>query len=95
VKGITIPIEDLEKFKAFMTKASEQKAAVKLSGTSENALLEMELDGERISYPATEVSVERKLDEFPDSDILEVCRKYYNAIKSVVEECTLTFKDQS
>ena len=92
--GITVPIEDLEKFKAFMVKASEQKVAVKLSGTSKNAQLEMELNGERISYPATEVLVERKLDEFPDSDILEVCRNYYNAIKSVVEESTRTFNEQ-
>lgn len=93
VTGITIPIEDVEKVKAFMSRASKQKVAVKLSGKNKDALLEMELNGERISYPATEVLVERKLDEFPDSDILEVCQNYYNAIKSVAEECRRTFNE--
>lgn len=92
VTGITIPIEDVEKVQAFMSRASKQKVAVKLSGKNKDALLEMELNGERISYPATEVLVERKLDEFPDTDILEVCQNYYNAIKSVAEECRRTFK---
>ncbi|MFZ5905928.1 MAG: hypothetical protein ACOYVJ_00785 [Nitrospirota bacterium] len=93
VTGITIPTEDVKKVKAFMSRASIQKVAVKLSGMNKAALLEMELNGERISYPATEVLVERKLDEFADSDILEVCQNYYNAIKSVADECTRTFNE--
>jgi hypothetical protein len=33
----------------------------------------------------------RKIDEFPDEDIISVCRRYLQGLESLVDECEKTF----
>ena len=49
--------------------------------------MEMQIDGEWVSYEGAEVLAIRELPEFPNENILEVCARYYNAIERVVAAC--------
>ncbi len=67
------------------------RKVVKLSGTTKNPVLEIEIEDKRFSVPATEVHIERQLEEFPDKDILKVCEHYYRTISAIVDECGKRF----
>lgn len=87
IQGIKLRPEQRETFRAQMTKAKGTKLPIRLSGTADNCLLEMQIEGEWVSYEGSEVVLKRELPEFPDIDILEVCQRYYAAIAKVVARC--------
>lgn len=91
VQGVKLQKRDAEKISSAMAKAKGQKIPVRLSGTTNNYLLELEIAGERFSFPATEVLADRRLKEFPGENIFNVCERYYEAIASVVDECGKKF----
>ena len=91
VQGITMPKDKLGEFQELMAKAKGKPIPMKLAGTSKNCTLEMEVEGNLHVFPATEVILKRKLEEFPEREILEVCEKYYDAISAVVHECNEKF----
>lgn len=87
VQGIKLKPEQAEAFRAQMTKAKGTKLPVRISGTVGNFLLEMQLDGECVSYEGAEILATRELPEFPNEDIVQVCERYYDAIAKVVATC--------
>lgn len=67
------------------------KKIAKLSGTTKKPVLEIEVADQRFSVPATEVQIERRLEEFADKNILTVCEQYYWTVAAIVDECGKTF----
>lgn len=92
--AIQVRKEDEERFRESLSKSKGRKVSLKLSGTNKDCVVEMNIDGEQIVFPATEVRMDRKLDEFPDRSILEVCQRYYDTIARIVDECGRKFDAQ-
>lgn len=93
LKGIKVPKEDIPRFVAAMRKSTAAPAAVNVSGSGgeQGYVLEFEIDGEKHVYPATEIDIDRRLQEFPDSSALNVCVKYFEWLAALVAECESKF----
>lgn len=91
VQGIKVENSDLERLQRAMAKGKGQKVPVSLSGSAGNFRLGLEIAGERFSFPATEVLADRRLQEFPEENILKVCQRYYQTLASIVDECGKKF----
>lgn len=84
LKGVKLPKSKLDRVNAAL---SSGNAPVRLSGSGGKYSLEVEVDGEMLLCPATEVYFDRGLKEFPNEDILKLCGKYYDALALLVQEC--------
>jgi hypothetical protein len=91
-KQIRVPKEQVERFRAFMERVRDQKVVVSLAGTmGKDAVLQMTAGDETFAYPVAEVLMDRRLPELPDTDILQICERYYAALASVVGACEQKF----
>ena len=72
-----------------------ERVSVRVSGTKDKHLVELvSLTGKRVPLPNTKaIWLERRVEEFPAKDVLEVCQEYYNHLVGLVEECTKMFGD--
>jgi hypothetical protein len=91
LEGIKLSPEQAESFRSHMTRAKGKKLPIRISGTAGNFLLEIQIDGEWISYQGAEMLATRQLPEFPQKNILDVCNRYYDAIARVVAKCAEQF----
>ena len=87
IGGIKLSAEQAESFRSHMTRAQGSKLPMRISGSAGNYLLEIQVDGEWISYQGAEMLATRELPEFPHKNILDVCKRYYDAIARVVAKC--------
>lgn len=51
------------------------------------------LDNGTVRFRGKVDSVVRGIEEFPDTDILEVCKDYFHRIEKIVNECIVKFTD--
>jgi hypothetical protein len=84
LKGVKLAKPELDRVNSAL---SSGNVPIRLSGSRGKYSLKVEVDGKTILCPATDVSFDRRLKEFPDEDILGLCRKYYDALALLVKEC--------
>jgi hypothetical protein len=89
VRGIRVPKDQVERFVAFMSRARNENLPIRLKRTIEN--LEMAVGDEKFACPVTEVLIDRRLPEFPEANILDICEKYYDMLASLVRACEQEF----
>lgn len=87
VDGLTIPGEYLPRVTRAIAKSPTGEIPAHIGGSAGKFFVEMDIDGERIRFPAANVSIERNLEEFPGENILVVCNAYYFALESLVRQC--------
>lgn len=81
---ITLSESDMVRLKGYV--------AVSLNGPTDACDVEFRSpSGERVVCRAIEVSVKRRLEEFPADHVLEVCERYYAALSRIVALCEARF----
>ena len=51
------------------------------------AMREAQVKGDTLSFPGKVEDIRRTVNEFPDQDVVPVCRRYYSMLESLVDEC--------
>ena len=87
LSGIKLPKFEYDRINSVLSSLSGKGTPLRLSGSSGNYRLEIEVAGEKLICSATEVYFDRRLEEFPSSNILELCKQYYDALAALVGEC--------
>lgn len=87
LKGITPSKSEYGRISAALYSAVGKAVPIRLSGRKGQYSLEIDIDGEKLICPATEVYFDRRLKEFPDANILELCNQYYTALALLVKGC--------
>lgn len=91
VDGVTIPEAYIPRLTEAIAKSATGEIPAHVGGSAGKYFVEIEIDGERLRFPATNVAIERNLEEFPGTNILVVCNAYYAAVESVVRQCRERF----
>jgi len=87
VSGLAVPEQDAKRVTEAISKSPSGELPVFVGGSKGKYFVEIEVGGDRLRFQATSVSIERKLEEFPDAHILDVCTAYYAALESLVRQC--------
>jgi hypothetical protein len=92
VDGLAIPEAELPRLAEAVTKSATGQLPAHVGGSRGSYFVEIEIDRERLRFPAESVIIDRRLEEFPDKNILSVCNAYYSALESLVRECREKFE---
>jgi hypothetical protein len=79
------------RFTEALAKSPTRELPAHVGGSRGNYFVEIEIEGERLRFPAATVIIDRRLEEFPDKNILGVCNAYYAALESLVRQCREKF----
>jgi hypothetical protein len=91
VEGLKIPDADLPRVTEALARSSTGQLPAHVGGSRGNYFVDIEVEGERLRLPASTVLFDRRLEEFPDKNILEVCNAYYEALERLVRQCREKF----
>ncbi len=91
VEGLTVPDAHLPRLVEALGKSPTGELPAHVGGSSGQYYVEIEIDGERLRFPAATVIIDRRLEEFPDKNILSVCDAHYAALESLVRQCREKF----
>ena len=91
VAGLSLPNADQALAKEMLEHAMRDGIPAKIGGSSGKFTLEFVIEGQPIMLFAESVIFKRQLEEFPDENILDVCKKYYKSIAALVTECEARF----
>lgn len=85
--GVKLSKSEYDRVNAVLLSAHGRGVPIRLGGSRGQYRLEIEVEGEKLICPATEVYFDRRLKEFPDLNILELCQQYYDSLARLVKEC--------
>jgi hypothetical protein len=91
VEGLKIPDPDLPRVAEALARSSTCQLPAYVGGSRGNYFVEIEVEDERLRFPASTVLFDRSLEEFPDRNIIEVCSAYYAALQGWVRQCREKF----
>lgn len=91
VERIYAPQEFLDRINAAMALSPEGRVPLHIGGTPGNYYAELDLGDQILRMPAEGVVIKRRLDEFPDRHIVDVCRAYYDHLAELVRQCMERF----
>jgi hypothetical protein len=91
VDGIAIPEAYAARVAEALAKSPTGELPAHVGGSRGQYFVEIEIAGERLRFPAGNVIIDRRLEEFPDKHILDVCNIYYAELESLVRQCNESF----
>jgi hypothetical protein len=91
VKGLNIPAADRPRVTEALARSGTGQLPAYVGGSLGHYFVEIEVEGERLRFPASTVLFDRNVDEFPDRNIIEVCIAYYAALERWVRQCREKF----
>ncbi len=91
VDGLTIPEAYVAQVTEALAKSPTGELPAHVGGSRGQYFVEIEIDGERLRFPAGNVIIDRRLEEFPDKHIPRVCNAYYAELESLVRKCRERF----
>ena len=71
--------------------AAQDGLPAKIGGSSGKYTIELMIEGRPVVLYAREVQFDRRLEEFPGKHILDVCKRYYESLAKLVNECEARF----
>jgi len=71
--------------------AAQEGLEAKIGGGSGKYTIEFMIEGRPTVLYAREVQFDRRLEEFPGKHILDVCKRYYESLAKLVNECEARF----
>jgi hypothetical protein len=89
--GVKLSKAEYARVRALLQSAPKGGVPIQLGGNRGKYHLQMEVEGEKLVLPATEVYFDRRLPEFPDVNILDLCQRYYESLAKLVRECEERF----
>jgi hypothetical protein len=87
VSSLTVPEELAPRLAEAISKSPSGEVPAFVGGSKGKYFVEIDVGGDRLRLAAANVIIERKLEEFPDTHILDVCNAYYASLESVVRQC--------
>lgn len=87
VKGLNVPEQDLKRVADALSKSPSGELPAFVGGSKGDYFVEIDVGTDRLRFPAATVIVERKLEEFPEAHILDVCNLYYASLELLVRQC--------
>jgi hypothetical protein len=91
LRGVKLSKADYERVNLILRSAPRTGVPLQLGGSRGKCHLEIEVAGEKVVLPATEVYFDRRLKEFPDVNILDLCQRYCESLALLVRECEERF----
>lgn len=85
--GVKLSKSEYDRINSVLLSARGRSVPIRLGGSRGQYRLEVEVEGGKLICAATEVYFDRRLKEFPDLNILELCKRYYDSLARLVEEC--------
>lgn len=87
VEGLAIPDALRPRVTEAIASSPTGEILAYIGGSAGKFFAEIDIDGERVRLPVTNVAIKRNLKEFPGEDILTVSNAYYIALQSLVRRC--------
>jgi len=91
IGGLAIPEAELPRLELALTKSPTAQLPAHVGGSRGSYFVEIKIEGDRLRLPAETVIIDRRLEEFPDRNILSVCNAYYSTLESLVGQCRERF----
>lgn len=91
LRSVKLSNANYERVNSILQSAPRASVPIQLGGSRGKYHLEIEVAGEKVVLPATEVYFDRRLTEFPDVNILDLCQRYYESLAKLVRECEERF----
>lgn len=82
---------DEVKAEKIMQRIVRERVPATIGGSSGKYTVEAVLDGQQVKLYVRQAMFDRRLEEFPDEHILDVCNRYYNWLAKFVAACEERF----
>ena len=91
VDNIVVSESDSARIAETIENAHGEELKVHIGGSNGKYYVQLNCGGELLKLPVETVKFKRELKEFPDREILEVCKTYYESVASLVALCRSKF----
>lgn len=95
LEGVRLKEEDTsfidDEAEKLMKRIAQEGLKVSIGGSSGKYTVTATLDGKPVTLYVRRASFDRKLKEFPDQHILDVCTRYHDWLAKLVGECEAKF----
>jgi hypothetical protein len=95
LEGVRLNVDDTsfidDEAEKIMKRIALERLNVRIGGSSGKYTVTAVVDGKPVTLHVRRASFDRKLKEFPDQHILDVCTRYHHWLATLVSECEAKF----